>query len=192
MTIRTTSRALGAVLAMAALLTSAGCSRDSNASTPTPSTPIPTVTAISTPSASPSPAPSTISERAAVDGVISFLEVLDRLSADPESDLDELNTVATGNALAQWQHNIMRYRVDGWRQIGQQVPEFAGSTPGSSASEWFISMCIDVSDVDVLDASGESVVDPGAPTKIQTDFRVDQQTANNQWYVAEAEATGTC
>ena len=192
MAIRKTGGTLGAVLAMAAVLMSAGCSRDSNASSPTPSPPSPTVSATPTPSASPSPTPSTVSERAAVDGVIHFLDVLDKLSADPESDLDELNTVATGNALAQWQRNIMQYRIDGWRQVGQQGPEFLGSTPGSSASEWFISMCIDVSDVDVLDAAGESVVDAGAPTRIQTDFRVDQQTTNNQWYVAEAEATGTC
>lgn len=86
----------------------------------------------------------------------------------------------------------MRYRVDGWRQVGHQVPEFLGSTPGFSASEWFISMCIDVTDVDVLDASGESVVDHSTPTRIQVDFRVDRQARDNHWSVAEAEATGIC
>ena len=94
MAIRKTGRTLGAVLAMAAVLASVGCSRDSDSATQTPSTPSPTISATSTPSASPSPTPSTVSERAAVDGVIQFLEVLDKLSADPESDLTELNTVA--------------------------------------------------------------------------------------------------
>lgn len=192
MAIRKTGRSLGAVLAMAALLTSAGCSRDSNGSTPTPSTPSPTISATPTPSASPSPTPRSISEQAAVDTVIHYLEVLDRLAADPEADLAELNTVATGNALAQWQHNIMRYRVDGWRKTGTQTPSFVGSTPGSSASEWFIDMCIDISEVDLLDVDGTSVRNPDSPDKVLTEFQVVQQMANNTWYVATDEVTETC
>lgn len=191
MAIRTTSRTLGAVLAMAALLTSAGCSRDSSASTPTPSTSTPTISATPTPSASPSPTPSTVSERAAVDGIVHYLEVLDRLSAEPEADLQELNTVASGDALAQWQYNLSQYRADGWRQIGQQIPSFMDSSPGSHAGEWFVTMCIDVSAVDVVDRDGNSVKNPDSASHLESDFRVEQGPTGD-WYVTDDQVTRTC
>jgi len=191
MAIRKTGRTLGAVLAMAAVLASVGCSRDSDSAAQTPSTPSPAISATPTPSASPSPTPSTVSERAAVDGIVRYLEVLDRLSADPESDLQELNTVASGDALAQWQFNLSRYRADGWRQVGQQIPSFVGSSPGSSAAEWFVTMCIDVSAVDVIGPDGNSVKNPDSASHLASDFRVEQGLAGD-WYVTNDEVTETC
>ena len=187
-----TSRVVRVVLAAAAAVVLAGCSGGSGAPTPTPSgTPSPSVSTTPTPSASPSPTPSTVSERAAVDAVITYTAVIDKLGADPNSDLDELNTVATGDALAQMQYNLSTYRGNGWRQTGRQVPNFTGSTPGASAAEWSVTMCVDLSGVDVVDASGASVRNPDGPLRVLTEFRVEQGV-NGQWYVAKDEAKTTC
>ena len=43
---------------------------------------------------------------------------------DPTSDIDELHTVATGDALAQIQYILLQYRKDGWVQVGTAAPEF--------------------------------------------------------------------
>ena len=170
-----------------------GCSGSTEVdSTPTPSTPTPSVSATLTPTPSPAPTPSTASEQAAVDTVVSYLEVLDKLGSDPESDLNELNTVATGQALAQWQHDLMQYRVQGWRQVGEQTSTFVGSTPGSSAAQWFIRMCVDVSGLDVLDAEGISVRPSDGSARVLTEFEVDHQAANDTWYVATDEVKETC
>lgn len=187
-----TSHVARVVLAAAAAVVLAGCSGGSSAPTPTPSaTPSPSVSTTPTPSASPSPTPSSVSERAAVDAVIAYNQVIDKLGADPNSDLDELNTVATGDALAQWQHILAGYRIDGWRKTGEQIPTFVGSTPGASAAEWLVSMCIDLSGVDLLDASGVSVKNPDGPSRVLTDFSVEQGV-NGQWYVAKDEVRSTC
>lgn len=160
--------------------------------TPTPSSPSPSASATPTPTTEPSPTPSTASEQAAVDAVVLYLHVLDKLGSDPESDLNELNTVATGQALVQWQHDLMQYRIEGWRKVGEQVPAFVGSTPGSSASQWLVAMCIDISEVDLRDAAGVSVKNPDSPPRVLTEFQVDHQITNDTWYVATDEVKATC
>ena len=169
-----------------------GCSGSTEVdSTPTPSAPNSSVSVTPTPTPSPMPTPSTASEQAAADGVVAYLRVVDKLGIDPESDLNELNTVATGQALAQMQHNLMQYRIEGWRQTGEQVPTFVGSTAGSSAKEWSITMCIDVSGVDVVDLDGQSVKNPDGVPRLLTEFLV-QQGLTDIWYVAQDEVTATC
>lgn len=161
-------------------------------STPTPSPPTTSASTAATSTPSPTPTPSTASEQAAVDAVVSYLLVLDKLGSDPESDLSELNTVATGQALAQWQHDLMQYRIEGWRKVGEQVPAFVGSAPGSSASQWLVAMCIDISQVDLLDAAGTSVKSQDSPPRVLTEFQVDHQIANDIWYVSTDEVKATC
>ena len=169
-----------------------GCSGSNELnSTPRPSAPNSSVSVTPTPTPSPMPTPSTASEKAAADGVVAYLRVVDKLGIDPESDLNELNTVATGQALAQMQHNLMQYRIEGWRQTGEQVPTFVGSTAGSSAKEWSITMCIDVSGVDVVDLDGQSVKNPDGVPRLLTEFLV-QQGLTDIWYVAQDEVTATC
>lgn len=146
---------------------------------------------IPTPSRTPTPTPSTDSERAAVAAVVAYLGVVDRLASDPDSDLNQLNTVATDQALAQMQHNLMQYRIEGWRQSGEQVPKFVDSTPGGTAAEWSVTMCVDVSGVDVVNREGQSVKNPDSVPRLLTDFFV-QQGLTRTWYVARDEVTETC
>ncbi len=194
MTNSKTSRTMRVVLAATAALAVAGCSGGSGApASPTPSaTASPSISTTPTPPASPSPTPSSVSEVAAVDAVVRFQEVLDRLSADPESDLTELNLVASGQSLLQWQSILMQYRAEGWRQVGEQTSTLVGSTAGSSSSQWFVDMCVDVSGADVLDSAGNSVRQGEGPTRVLTEFTVEQRGVSEPWFVTQDEAKNTC
>ena len=71
--------------------------------TPVASSPAPSRTASPTPSADEQ------NLREAERAVFRFWRVIDRLSADPDSDLTELTTVSRGSVAAQWARNINQY-----------------------------------------------------------------------------------
>lgn len=190
----TSVRGLTLVAVLVTGLVFSGCSGGASDQSPSPSvsdiqsatpTPSPSSTTTETPT------PSTSGEQAAVDAVVAYLRVVDRLGGDPDLDLAELNSVATGQALAQAQHNLMQYRVEGLRQSGTQVPAFVASAPGATAAEWSITMCVDVSQVDILDSEGNSVKNPDSVPRLQSDFLV-QQGPSEIWYVANDEVVATC
>lgn len=161
-------------------------------STPTPSSPSPRASATPTPSSSPTPTPSSAGEQAAADAVVSYIRMVDRLGADPQADLVALLDVARGDALAQMQYTLSSYRGQGWRVIGESRASFAGSFPGSDATQWLVSMCIDVSQVDVLDTNGVSVQNPDGPTSVLTEFVVDRDSGSEKWFVTKEEAKSEC
>lgn len=175
----------GAALALALASCNGSDDRPSPSPTPTRST---TPTVVSTPT----PSPSTVQEQGAHDAVLAYVEVVDRLGADPAADIEELHTVATGQALAQMQYTITQYRVDGWRQVGRQVPAFVSATPGSSALEWTITMCVDEREVDMLDDAGNSVKNPDAMPYLLIDYGAVESLAAGQWYVASVQVTDSC
>ena len=74
--------------------------------TPVASSPAPSRTASPTPSADEQ------NLREAERAVFRFWRVIDRLSADPDSDLTQLTTVSRGSVAAQWARNINQYSFD--------------------------------------------------------------------------------
>ena len=126
---------------LAAVLALGGCSGGGD--TPTSAASTPSVASSSpTPSSTPAPSPSSVPEKAAVEAAIAYIEVTDKLGIDPNSDIDELNTVATGDALAQMQYILLNYRKDGWYQVGVSVPEFRASKSGGTASEGTVDLTV--------------------------------------------------
>jgi hypothetical protein len=109
-------RFAGCVLALSIVAGLVSCSEPH----PQPSTsPIP---AASSPSpsraASPTQSADELNLREAERAVFRFWRVIDRLSADPNSDLTELTTVSRGAVAAQWARNINqdRYGRVRWRR----------------------------------------------------------------------------
>lgn len=186
----------GLRLVAAGLLTMLMCSSCSNGTggnpTPTPSSPSLSATPTPTPSSSPTPTPSSASEKAAADAVVSYIRMVDRLGADPQADLMALLDVARGDALAQMQYNLSSYRGQGWRVVGERLPVFVASVPGSDANEWFITMCVDVSQVDVLNADGVSVKNVDAPDRFAAVYTASADPQSRQWFVTKEETTGAC
>ena len=96
-------------LSIIACLASCGAAPESSSSTSSTPT-APSSSPGST--ASPSPSAEELHLRKAEHAVVRFWRVIDRLSADPESDLTRLTTVARGSVAAQWARNINQYRFD--------------------------------------------------------------------------------
>jgi hypothetical protein len=168
-------RALPGVTAAAAvaLLAVSGCTAGAADSTPTPSA---TTTTSAPPSASPTPSPTTESELAAANAEAlahEYYRVTDAVAEDP-TNLEPLKTVATSAELIRLQNTLGPWAEDGWRKTGTirvidsttQSVSLDGSGPESSAGPTVqIDVCYDVADVDVVDAAGESQVDPNRPDR---------------------------
>ena len=148
-------------VAAGVLLTATGCMSTNG---PTPSA-TPTGTA-SQPAGSPSPA--TDSELAAAsteDLVREYYRATDVVAKDP-TDLTPLDDIAAEAELHRLQTQFQQWADDGWHQTGDlKVVELVtqavtlepsdGSVPSVQ-----VDVCFDVTDLDIVDQSGASQVDP--------------------------------
>lgn len=153
-----------AVLLLAVLV---ACTPSTEASpTPTPTT----TSETSTPTPEPSPSPTTDSEVAAQNAaglVHEYYQVLDRTRADPDEPLSRLESVAISKDLSVWEQQLRRDRRDGYRQTGETTlvevsvgsVNLDNSDPDAGVVPTVqVDVCYDVSDVDVVDADGKSIV----------------------------------
>jgi hypothetical protein len=178
---------LGAVVLALGLL-AGGCAKSEPPQpTPPPSSPS------QSPTASPSATPTIpASGAAAITRVNSYVAMLDRLSSNPKANLDQLSTVARSKAADKWRQIILDDRSAGHRQTGTTKLTVVSAKGGSSAQQWVVTMCLDVSNVDVVDRDGKSVVSKNRPDRVRDVLTVDQDTSSSRWYVTQDEVTGTC
>jgi len=174
----------GLSLATAVLLLVAGTSCANNRSRsqdpqpkPTSTSPSPTVTTTS---------PSEAATAAATALILKYYAIRNDLRRDPKQPLSRLKDIATSTELTAQETLIRRERNQGLHQTGEtKVVKFevgsvnldnsdpqAGNVPTVQ-----IDVCFDVSDVDVLDADGKSVVSPERPDTGWIRYSV----ANYQW-----------
>lgn len=189
-----------ALAAVVAVVVMGGCTRPP-ASQPSPgATTAPTSAPVS-PSVSPSPPPSpatsaspsmSAGQRAAVAKVTEYNRVIERLSSDPRTSLDEISTVARGDAAFQWQDWISRDRLAGNRMTGTFVLTYVKADPGKDAREWLVTMCVDSTAVTMLDKNGKSISNKSNPQRVLTRFTVQQDPGINEWFVTQDEVTGQC
>jgi hypothetical protein len=166
----------------------AGCSNPD----PQPS-PVPTpVASPLVPSGTDSPSPSAeeVNLRKAERAVGRFWRVIDRLSADPDSDLTELTTVSRGRVTAQWAKNINQDRYDRVRSFGNVVVRDAIAKRSRKRNMFRVTACIDVSGVSLIDEDGKSVVPADRPPRVGYNYVVEMDRQN--WYVVREKVTGTC
>ena len=116
--------------------------------------------------ASPSPSAEELKLRKAEGAVYRFWRVIDRLSADPDSDLTELTTVSRGSVAAQWAKNINQYRYDASDRV--ETSSFATLWPSDPRTTtcFEVTACIDVSRVSLSGENGKSVVPPDGPRRV--------------------------
>ncbi len=173
-------------LATAALLLAAvsACTDDSSEATPTEE---PTSESSSPMSSQPSPpTDSEIAADAATQVVRDYFAAVDGLRQDPESALRELKVVATGSELSAQQLLIRAERGKGLRQTGDtrlakltmQSMNLDNSDPeGGKVPTAQVDVCWDVTEVDLVDENGKSVVVPSRPDRGWIRFTV----TNHQW-----------
>ncbi|WP_146197623.1 hypothetical protein [Promicromonospora sp. AC04] len=163
---RTTPALLTAALLLAL---AAGCTTSPDASSQTP-----TPTESTSPSVSASPSPTSADPRVlaranAEDAVRSYYALVDEVGSDPNTPASRLERVATSVELEVRQADLEQWRKDGWRKTGRtQVTDVVvqsvildNSDPKAGLVPTVqVDVCYDVSDVDVLDSAGASVVSP--------------------------------
>jgi len=189
----------GAVVLALGLL-AGGCTKSEPPQpTPTPSSPSQSTTA--NPSATPSQSTTASrsatpsipgSEAAAIARTKGYVAMLDKLSSNPKANLDQLSTVARGKAADKWRQIILDDRSAGRRQTGTTKLTRLSAKAGSSDQRWLVTMCLDVSNVDVVDRDGKSVVSKNRPDRVRDGLTLDQDPSSSQWYVTQDEVTGTC
>jgi hypothetical protein len=176
------------VLTACLLVCFASCSNPGSQPRPLPTT----VTSPVMPSrpASPSPSAEQVNLRKAERAVHRFWRVIDRLSADPDSNLTELTTVSRGSVAAQWAKNINQDRYDRVRSTGNVVMRDAMAKRSKKRNVFRVGACIDVSGVSLRDEDGKSVVPPDRPPRVGYNYVVELDRQN--WYVVREKVTGTC
>ncbi|WP_353952482.1 hypothetical protein V6K52_03295 [Knoellia sp. S7-12] len=150
---------------VACLMTLAGCNSDE---VPPSASPTGTSLSSSSESATPTSTPSRSLTpdqqdlRSAEDAIAEYWWVLDGAASNPNQSLNILATVARSQALAQWQTTLTTDRAQGLTQKGlSTVRDVEASS--KDGKTFTVSACLDVSAVDVVDASGKSMVRSDRP-----------------------------
>jgi hypothetical protein len=151
---------------------------------PAPSSPSPSSIASNSPSAE------ELNLHKAERAVARFWRVIDRLSADPDSDLTELTTVSRGPVAAQWAKNINQYRFDQVKAEGRVAVRDVVAKQSKDDDLYKVTACIDASEVNLVDENGKSVVPPEGPRRVSYDYTVEND--QQKWYVIEEKVTKTC
>jgi hypothetical protein len=166
----------------------ASCSNPDPQPSPSP-TPVAS-SAVPSRAASPSPAAEDVNLRKAERAVVRFWRVIDRLSADPDSDLTELTTVSRGSVAAQWARNLNQYRFDEVKAEGRVAVRDVVAEQTKDDDLYKVTACIDASKVNLVDKNGKSVVPPEGPRRVSYDYTVEND--QQKWYVIKEKVTKTC
>ena len=172
--------AAAAVVALVALTTA--CGPEDAPPVMSTSSPAPPSTSV-VPSQSPTSStrtPTDTDAQGAVEAVSAYLKMIDQLAADPTASLDPLATVARDQALAQAQRTLVEYRVRHWKQVGFTTIELpAPMAKGGGA--YSVSVCVNVSQVSLIDQAGKSVISPDRPDRRR--YTYDVQAAAEAFFV---------
>ena len=108
-----------------------------------------------------------------------YVDALNQVDLSDPSTFEEVYRWTTGDANAEARESFSQMHADGWTVSGRTAYDSL-TVVDSASMPLTMEVCLDVSDVDVVDASGESVV----PTT-----RLDRQALSAQ-LVASTTATG--
>jgi hypothetical protein len=140
--------------------------------------------------ASHSPSAEELKLHKAEGAVYRFWRVIDRLSAEPNSDLTKLTTVSRGSVAAQWARNINQYRFEEVKAEGRVAVRDVVAKQTKDDDLYKVTACIDASKVNLVDKSGKSVVAPEGPRRVSYDYTVEND--QQKWYVIKEKVTKTC
>lgn len=176
----------GIVIALAAAAALTSCNSEPGTGSPTSAASGTATTSSPTPSTTPL-SPAEADKRSASQAVVHLWSELDKLAGDPSLSLTSLAQVARGQALAQWQSNLSDQRARHWKQVGAVV--VASSESRYAGSNIFETVaCINVSKVNVVDATGKSVLSAGRPGRTKYTYKVAK--AADGFFVTEDTMSG--
>lgn len=189
------ARALGLMSGAAAVLLLVGCGGDgvdTEGSSSTSSSTTSSTTSTSPTSAEPSTPAPTADQSTSTGAVVAFIETSDELAGSFTSDLTDLSTVSRGEARKDEAERLRIYRSRQWRSTGSTGLHDLRET-SSSKDRAKVSVCIDYSDVDVLDAEGTSVVNDDRQERVLHQYTVVHDEQADAWFVSALKDGGpTC
>ncbi|CCH75942.1 conserved exported hypothetical protein [Nostocoides japonicum T1-X7] len=163
MTTRSRNRAAGAAVLLAAVVLASACNDSEPAATPSGTTTISnTSPSTSTTSTTPPLTPAEEDLRSAEGTIARYWAVLDELAADPKKSLELVTTVARDQAAAQSRNTLGTYQAKSWTLTGQ-TSVTAPTATTKDGKTFAVSACVDVSNVNIVDKAGKSVVRAGRP-----------------------------
>ncbi len=153
----------------------------------------------STPSSvSPSPTPTSTldpDQEAALAAVVEYFRVLNAVRSDLDEDFQQVADLTTGSYTSAIAEVVNNYRSIGAVQVGENDYTYENvgpvtETEGVRSVE--VQVCSDSADSDMVDADGESVLDPDRGRFIETWFDVIE--ANGGWKIngGQSEEVGSC
>lgn len=167
------------------------------ACTPIPASPSASVSASAsaspssaTPTPSPTPTKLTPAEQdveSAKEAVVAYWKEFDRLAANPNTPINDMDRVARGSALESARDALSSWRVgeytlNGFTSVEHQKAERVAS------SKWAVTPCVDTNKSDLVDSKGKSVTGP--PCRIEHKFTVIRDAG--QFFVTGDKVVGTC
>lgn len=154
----------------------------------------PHVTVGSTPSSTPVFASDEEALAAAEAAYGAYLEVSDAIFAEGGANPERLGEVASGDFLDASIAGFQNVAAKGWRSTGRskihsiELQKF--DPTAASVDVATVYLCDDVSAVDVLDASGASVVSPSRPDRTLFEVSLDIDPSTNRLLVSSQEVWG--
>ena len=182
-----------AALTLSSLALMSGCTNaDGKTTQPTTASSAATTgTTTSTPSTtSSSLSPAERDATAAQATLVKFWALHDQLANDLKSSLNRLATIARGQALAQMRTTLFRQRLKGWRQVGITAVVSTSAEPTGS-QRYDVTACLDVSNVNVVNRKGESVLEANRPPRTRVAYVVED-TAQGWFVIRDKFQVTTC
>ena len=194
--------------AVVAVVVVSGCGSDGSSAPKSPLTfdrssvaPSPTMTSAfpgpSSSSASPQPSETFSPEQQeAADRIIEYFHLLDEIRTNPETSIQPLADITTGQSQDIDLRNIDEYRSKGWVQKGVFTTHIKGAAEPvdvDGARMVQVQVCTDGKDTDLVDAkTGESTVNPTRPRYLLWDMQVVKPAT--VWLIGDAtnEIVGGC
>lgn len=167
---------------LAAVLFVSACTGEGESPT-APSSPTVSATASESSTSTPSPSAPATPEAEAQKAVVAYWAALDVLASDPNASLSDLNVVARGQALRQWQRNLTELRGQAVKQVGNSVVREPKAVFDAASSLYAVTACVDVSGVNVIDKAGKSVVLATREPRVRYTYKVQRDAS--QYFVVE-------
>ena len=187
--------------AVVAVVVVSGCGGDGSSAPKSPLTfdrsSVASPTMVTT-SAFPGPSPSSVSpqpsetfspeQQEAADRIIEYFHLLDEIRTNPETSIQPLADITTGQSQDIDLRNIDEYRSKGWVQKGVFTTHIKGAAEPvdvDGARMVQVQVCTDGKDTDLVDAkTGESTVNPTRPRYLLWQMQVVKPAT--VWLIGDA------
>jgi hypothetical protein len=176
---RTKSRSAAVTLVLVAALAATGCTPEAPRANEKP-----------TPTSTPLFASDEEALAAAEEAYAAYLAVTDQIFADGGKNPERLLDVATQDLFDAQLEGYEDAAASGWTGIGRtklDTVSLQSYDPLSTTDTVRIYACVDVSDVDVVDASGVSVVSPARPDRSPFEVALDVDGRSNMQLIVSTE-----